>query len=62
MCHSRQYRTSFSRADLCTRNIIVRDGKIAAMVDWQFAGWYPEYWEYTKAHFGLTGTPSFSAL
>jgi hypothetical protein len=61
MCHSRQYRTFFSHADLCTGNIIVRDGKIAAMVDWQFAGWYPEYWEYTKAHFGLLNMPDWYA-
>jgi len=33
LCHTRQYRTSFSHADLCTRNIIVRDGEIAAIVE-----------------------------
>jgi hypothetical protein len=65
-CHTRQYRTSFSHADLFPRNTIVRDGKNVAIIDWQFAGWYPEYWEYIKAHLDfstcLTGTPSFSAL
>jgi tRNA A-37 threonylcarbamoyl transferase component Bud32 len=61
LCHTRQYRTSFSHADLCPRNIIVRDGKVAAIVDWQFAGWYPEYWEYTKAHFGLMDMPDWYA-
>jgi hypothetical protein len=39
----------------------VRDGKVAAIVDWQFAGWYPEYWEYTKAHFGLMNMPDWYA-
>ena len=58
-CHNRRYRTCFSHGDICLRNIIVRDGKIVAMVDWQFAGWYPEYWEYTKAHFGLLNTPDW---
>ncbi|OAP55770.1 hypothetical protein AYL99_09922 [Fonsecaea erecta] len=52
-CHARQYRTCFSHADLCPRNLIVRNGKIAAVIDWQFAGWYPEYWEYTKAHYSF---------
>ena len=33
--------------------------KIVAVIDWQFAGWYPEYWEYTKAHFGLLDTPDW---
>ena len=39
----------------------MRDGKVAAIVDWQFAGWYPEYWEYTKAHFGLMDMPDWYA-
>src|SRR3954471_3901519 len=66
LCHTRQYRTSFSHADLCTRNIIVRDGKIAAIVDWQFARWYPNI-RYTPRRISdfstcLTGTLSFSTL
>jgi hypothetical protein len=28
-----------------------RDGTIAAIVDWNSAGWFPEYWKYTKALF-----------
>ncbi|KAI1973877.1 hypothetical protein LOZ53_003223 [Ophidiomyces ophidiicola] len=51
-CHSRAYRSCFTHADLSPRNIIVRDGRVAAIIDWQFGGWYPEYWEYTKAYFG----------
>lgn len=35
--------------DLHPRNIIVRDGKVAAILDWELAGFYPEYWEYVKA-------------
>ena len=61
LCHARQYRTYFTHADLCPRNLIVRNGKIVAIVDWQFAGWYPEYWEYTKAHFGLLNMPDWYA-
>jgi phosphotransferase family enzyme len=45
------YRTCFTHADLAPRNIIVRQGRIAAIIDWGFAGWYPEYWEFTKAHY-----------
>jgi aminoglycoside phosphotransferase (APT) family kinase protein len=57
--HTRQYRTCFSHADLGTGNLIVRDRKIVAVIDWQFAGWYPEYWEYTKAHYGLYNMPDW---
>lgn len=42
------HRIVFSHADLSPRNIIVRDGKIQGLLDWEFAGWYPEYWEYIK--------------
>jgi tRNA A-37 threonylcarbamoyl transferase component Bud32 len=49
--HTSRYRTCFTHADLAPRNIIVRRGRVAAIIDWGFAGWYPEYWEYTKAHY-----------
>jgi len=30
------------------RNIIVQGDHVQALLDWEFAGWYPEYWEYVK--------------
>ncbi|KAJ5473494.1 hypothetical protein N7475_003060 [Penicillium sp. IBT 31633x] len=53
-CHSRTYRSCFTHADIAPRNIMINDGKISAIIDWEFGGWYPEYWEYTKAHYGRT--------
>ena len=50
-CHSKTYATKFTHGDLALRNIIVRDGRVAAILDWGCAGWFPEYYEYTKAHF-----------
>jgi serine/threonine protein kinase len=38
----------FTHGDLSPRNIIVKDGKLQAVVDWEFAGWYPEHFEYVK--------------
>ena len=49
--HTTQYQTCFTHADLAPRNIIVKNGRVAAILDWAFAGWYPEYWEFTKAHY-----------
>lgn len=50
--HSREYATKFTHGDLAPRNILVQeDGTVTAIVDWETAGWYPEYWEYTKARF-----------
>ncbi|KAH7134329.1 kinase-like domain-containing protein [Dactylonectria macrodidyma] len=42
----------FTHGDLHPSNIVISPGpnpKIAAVVDWQQAGWYPAYWEYCKA-------------
>ncbi|KAK4133387.1 kinase-like protein [Trichocladium antarcticum] len=49
--HTGRYQTYFTHADLGPRNIIVRGGRVAAIIDWGFSGWYPEYWEFTKAHY-----------
>ena len=38
----------FCHADLNLRNIVVKEGKIVALLDWETAGWYPNYWEYVK--------------
>ncbi|KAL0935974.1 uncharacterized protein CTRU02_208189 [Colletotrichum truncatum] len=42
------HRIVLTHGDLTPRNTIVRDGKIAGIIDWEDAGWYPEYWEYVK--------------
>ncbi|OJD13728.1 hypothetical protein AJ78_05840 [Emergomyces pasteurianus Ep9510] len=47
--HSRSYRVFFAHADLKPGNVLVHDGRLSGFVDWEFAGWYPEYWEYSKA-------------
>lgn len=41
--------TILSHNDLDPRNILVQGSKIVAIIDWEFAGYYPEYWEYCKA-------------
>jgi hypothetical protein len=33
------------------RNIMANGTMITAIIDWDSAGWIPEYWEYTKARF-----------
>ncbi|KAF4332454.1 phosphotransferase [Fusarium beomiforme] len=42
------HRVVFSHCDLTLRNILVQDGKIQGLVDWEDIVWYPEYWEYVK--------------
>ncbi|KAK2756212.1 hypothetical protein FQN54_005620 [Arachnomyces sp. PD_36] len=48
--HEKQeYKTCFTHGDLSSSNILVRDGCVVGIIDWEMAGWYPEYWEYTSA-------------
>ncbi|KAI1080729.1 hypothetical protein F5B20DRAFT_538730 [Whalleya microplaca] len=56
----RGHRILFTHADLNGRNILVdritqRDGKkvwkVTGIVDWESAGYFPEYWDYTKSLF-----------
>lgn len=42
----------FSHGDLNPFNILVRGDRVVAIIDWEFAGWYPGYWEYTSAWLG----------
>jgi tRNA A-37 threonylcarbamoyl transferase component Bud32 len=47
-CAKRSYRTVFSHGDLAPRNILVKDGRVVGIIDWETAGWYPEYLEYAR--------------
>ncbi|CAF9935994.1 hypothetical protein IMSHALPRED_010423 [Imshaugia aleurites] len=38
----------FTHGDMGPHNILVENGRISAVLDWELAGWYPEYWEYVK--------------
>ncbi|KAL7947775.1 kinase-like domain-containing protein [Trichoderma barbatum] len=47
---SHNHQIVFTHGDIAPRNIIIgEDFKIAAIIDWEEAGWYPEHWEYIKA-------------
>ena len=45
----KQYKTVFSHGDLGPHNIIWKDGRIV-IIDWERAGWFPEYWDYTRVY------------
>jgi len=60
--HSIQHKIVFAHADINMRNVLIdENGRISGIVDWECAGWYPEYWEYTKMHFGARFTPRWIA-
>ncbi|KAM5360887.1 hypothetical protein ACJZ2D_013454 [Fusarium nematophilum] len=39
----------FTHGDIAPRNVMVdENGQILALLDWENAGWYPDYWEYAN--------------
>ena len=57
------YKTVFTHADLCPRNLIRGDDGKLYIIDWEFAGWWPGYWEYVKWHFSdFPACPEFVGL
>ncbi|KAF2193626.1 kinase-like protein [Zopfia rhizophila CBS 207.26] len=54
--HRTDHEIVFSHGDLAFHNIIVREGHIAAIIDWEYSGWYPEHWDYCKTRSFLSGT------
>ncbi|THV55383.1 hypothetical protein BGAL_0009g00330 [Botrytis galanthina] len=39
----------FAHGELAPRNILVKEGRVVAVLDWENAGWYPEYWDFVKS-------------
>ncbi|KAF2175446.1 hypothetical protein K469DRAFT_743344 [Zopfia rhizophila CBS 207.26] len=58
------YEITFTHADLCEDHILVEPstGRIAGIIDWEMAGWWPAYWEYTKSLFGSRYMPWWKVL
>ncbi|KAJ5697413.1 hypothetical protein N7488_011097 [Penicillium malachiteum] len=47
---SKSWPLKFTHGDLSSLNILVRGDDLVGIIDWDTAGWYPSYWEYTTAH------------
>lgn len=54
MLSHHKHRIVFTHGDFRPANIIVKDGHVAAIVDWAQGGWYPEYWDFAKAFYIYT--------
>ncbi|QQK47077.1 Protein kinase-like domain [Penicillium digitatum] len=60
--HTRPYRSVFTHADLHPRNILIDRGRLSGIVDWECAGFYPEYWEFTKLFYGAQPSPDVQSV
>ncbi|KAK4170693.1 kinase-like domain-containing protein [Triangularia setosa] len=50
--HDNGHDIVLTHGDINMRNILVDEsGKLTGVVDWENAGWLPDYWDYTKAYF-----------
>ncbi|KAF7895459.1 uncharacterized protein EAF01_009421 [Botrytis porri] len=45
----RNHRSVFTHSDLHWSNILIDQGKLSGIIDWECAGFMPEYWGFTKA-------------
>jgi len=43
-----------THCDLDLDNIMVRDGKVVGILDWEYAAYFPIWYEYVSASFGFT--------
>jgi aminoglycoside phosphotransferase (APT) family kinase protein len=45
---------TFTHGDLNCENIIVEDGQLVGILDWEYAGYFPVWWEYVAMSIGLS--------
>lgn len=42
-----------THCDLNAQNIVVHEGRVSAIIDWEFGGYFPDWWEYASAYRGI---------
>ncbi|KFY87516.1 hypothetical protein V498_07143 [Pseudogymnoascus sp. VKM F-4517 (FW-2822)] len=52
----------FTHSDFHRTNLLVDQGQLSGIIDWECAGYKPEYWEYTKALWTSLGDPILETL
>lgn len=58
--YSKPHRICFTHGDLHLHNILTQGGKITGLLDWECAGWWPEYWDYTIAMYFHRRSPKWA--
>ncbi|KAI9644155.1 hypothetical protein NHQ30_007508 [Ciborinia camelliae] len=56
------HRSFFTHSDFHFSNLMVDQGRLCGIIDWECAGFKPEYWEFTHAIFGVWGRQDLMAM
>lgn len=48
--HHIQHSIVLTHNDFALRNVMVRNGRVTALIDWEGAGWLPAHWEVIKTY------------
>lgn len=59
---SKTHKSVFTHSDLFFSNVLIDGGRLSGIVDWECAGFLPEYWEFTKAMRAAVGDPDAQAI
>ncbi|KAF9234106.1 hypothetical protein BU15DRAFT_53040 [Melanogaster broomeanus] len=59
-CFPTEVPVYLTHGDLLPRNILVDGSRITAIIDWETAGFYPEFWEYCRMHDPGWMTPAWA--
>ncbi|KAF3892246.1 APH domain-containing protein [Trichophyton interdigitale] len=49
LLYERKYDVCFTHSDLHMSNLFVTRGRLSGIIDWENAGFKPEYWEFTRS-------------
>ncbi|EEH07880.1 conserved hypothetical protein [Histoplasma capsulatum G186AR] len=60
--YKKHYNVCFTHSDLHLSNIIVQDGRLFGLIDWENAGFKPEYWEFVRALWPYAGDKRSTAI
>lgn len=56
------HRSCFTHSDFHCTNLLVDRGRLSGIVDWECAGFMPEYWEFTKAMYSARRDPILEGI
>lgn len=61
-CFPMDTKVYLTHGDLLPQNIMVEGSTITGIIDWETAGYYPEFWEYSRMHDAGLMTPGWARV